>query len=114
MDISDSSTTSPALGVTQTSLPSSKTKITDDTKSSNPVQSNPNKIGDLQKARYNHVDNLKTSMGFILNEKLSDQMVTVIKNKKTGEHIRLVPSEKQLKIKNQMAVSTGMLLDQII
>jgi hypothetical protein len=40
-------------------------------------------------------------------------MVMVIKNRKTGELIRLVPSEKQLKIKNQMAVSTGLLFDQI-
>jgi uncharacterized FlaG/YvyC family protein len=53
-------------------------------------------------------------MGFVLNEKLSDQVVTVIKNRKTGELIRLVPSEEQLKIKNKMAVSIGLLLDQII
>ncbi len=112
--ISDLTTTSLAVGVTQTTLTSSKTRIADDIKNSNPVQTLPTEIGELPKERKSHLGKLQTSMGFVLNEKLSDQMVMVIKNRKTGELIRLVPSEKQLKIKNQMAVSTGLLFDQII
>ena len=60
------------------------------------------------------MDKPQTSVGFVLDKGLSDHMVAVIKDKKTGEVIRLVPPEEQLKIKKAMADSTGQLLDQII
>jgi len=114
MDISGLNTTAPPLGATQSTFTSSRTKIVDDIKSSNPTQAHTDEIGKHPKELNSHINKLQTSMGFVLNKGLSDQIVAVIKNRKTGEIMKFVPSEEQLKIQMKMANSTGMLLDQIV
>ena len=114
MDISGLNSISPTLGVTQPALTSSRIKTTEDIKNSYPAQTRTDETAKITKELNDEIDHLQTSLGFLLNEKLSDQMVSVIKDKKTGELIRLIPSEEQLKIKKIMTVSTGLLLDQIV
>ena len=53
-----------------------------------------------------------TDLGFYIREDLGNQVVVEIKNKKTDELIKQIPSEEMLKIMQKMEELTGLIFDQ--
>lgn len=111
MDITRVSTILPPAATGPASF-SGQNQIEDDKKRSNLAQTHPEEIGALSKELNNYMDHLQVSIGFVLHEDLDKQVVMEIKDRKTGELIRQIPSEELLKIREKMIESTGLILDQ--
>jgi flagellar protein FlaG len=60
------------------------------------------------------MDDLQTNLGFSIHEELDNQVIVEIRDRKTGELIRQIPSEELLSIREKMAELTGLLFDQRI
>jgi len=61
-----------------------------------------------------YMDDLTTDIGFFINKKLNNQVIIEIKNRKTDELIKQIPSEELVRISEKMAELTGLLLDKSI
>jgi flagellar protein FlaG len=60
------------------------------------------------------MDDLQTSLGFSIREELNHQVVVEIKDRKTNELIKQIPSEELLVIKEKMEEFTGLIFDQSV
>jgi flagellar protein FlaG len=96
-----------------------------DTKSSKSIQIQPTEdkqennfnvedIEELSKELNNYMDDFQTNLGFSIHEELDNQVIVEIRDRKTGELIRQIPSEELLSIREKMAELTGLLFDQRI
>jgi len=100
-------------------------------------QHDPNKISDLQKIENrnaenkekgknisskilekiaeelnDYMDDLQTDLGFTINNKDNNHQVIIeIKNRKTNEVIKQIPSKELLEIKKKMEELTGLIFD---
>lgn len=61
-----------------------------------------------------YMSDLQTNLRFSMYEKLDHQVVVEIKNKKTDELIKQIPSEELLELKVKMEELTGLLFDETI
>ncbi|MCD4741889.1 MAG: flagellar protein FlaG [Desulfobacteraceae bacterium] len=61
-----------------------------------------------------YMNDLQTNLRFSIYEKLDHQVVVEIKNRKTDELIKQIPSEEILELRVKMEELTGMLLDEKI
>ena len=61
-----------------------------------------------------YMNNLQTHLGFSIREDLDHQVVVEIKNRKTEELLKQIPSEELLKIREKMEELTGFLFDQSV
>lgn len=59
-----------------------------------------------------YMDELQTSLGFSVTQDPENQIIFQIKDRKTNEVIRQIPTEEIQKIKEKMNELTGLLLDQ--
>ncbi len=57
---------------------------------------------------------LQTNIGFSIREDLNHQVVVEIKDRKTDELIKQIPTEEMLKIKEKMEELTGLIFDQSV
>lgn len=57
------------------------------------------------------MNDLGTNLGFQIREDLDDQVVVEVKNSRTDELIRQIPSEELLKIMEKMADLSGLIFD---
>lgn len=60
------------------------------------------------------MDDLQTNLGFSIREDLNHQVVVEIKDRKTDELIKQIPTEEMLMIKEKMEELTGLIFDQSI
>ena len=61
-----------------------------------------------------YMDDLQTDLGFFINEDLNHQVIVEIKNRKTNELVKQIPSEEIVEIREKMAELTGLLLDKSV
>ncbi len=66
---------------------------------------------EIVEALNEHMDMLKTSLGFSINKK-ADQIVVTVKNRESDEIIRQIPAEELIKIQEKMEELTGLLLNK--
>lgn len=71
-------------------------------------------IKELAETLNEYMDGLQTDLGFFMHEKLNHQVIVEIKNRKTDELIKQIPSEELVMIKEKMAELTGLLFDTSI
>ncbi|EIM64667.1 flagellar protein FlaG [Desulfobacter postgatei] len=71
-------------------------------------------IKELAQTLNEYMDGLQTDLGFFMHEKLNHQVIVEIKNRKTDELIKQIPSEELVMIKEKMAELTGLLFDTSI
>ena len=74
----------------------------------------PKATGELTEELNEYMDDLQTTLGFSIHEKLNHQVVVEIKNRETDETIKQIPAEELLDIKEKMLEFRGMLLDHSI
>ncbi len=60
----------------------------------------------------NRMDDLQTSLGFSVKEDPDNKVIVQIRDRKTNEVIRQIPTEELQKISEKMTELTGLLLDQ--
>ncbi len=60
------------------------------------------------------MDDLETNLGFSIREDLDHTVIVEIKNQKTNELIKQIPSEELLTIKEKMLELTGLILDHSV
>ncbi len=58
-----------------------------------------------------YMGDLQTNLGFFIHEDLDHQVIVEIKNKKTNELVKQIPSEEIVMIREKMAELTGLLFD---
>lgn len=61
-----------------------------------------------------YMDDLQTNLGFSIREDLNHQVVVEIKNRKTDELVRQIPSEELLIIREKMMELSGFIFDQSV
>lgn len=61
-----------------------------------------------------YMDDLQTNIGFSIREDLNRQVVVEIKNRKTDEMVRQIPSEELLIIREKMVELSGFIFDQSV
>lgn len=61
-----------------------------------------------------YMDDLQTNLGFFINEELNNEVIVEIKNRKTDELVKQIPSEEMVAIREKMAELTGLLLDRSV
>ncbi|MCA1785098.1 MAG: flagellar protein FlaG, partial [Desulfobacteraceae bacterium] len=61
-----------------------------------------------------YMDDLQTHLGFSIREDLNRRVVVEIKNRKSDELIKQIPSEELLKIMESMKELTGIIFDQSV
>jgi flagellar protein FlaG len=61
-----------------------------------------------------YMDVLQTDLGFFINKDLNDTVIVEIKNRKTNELVKQIPSEEIVQIREKMAELTGLLLDKSV
>ena len=71
-------------------------------------------IKELAETLNEYMDDLQTDLGFFMHEKLNHQVIVEIKNRKTDELIKQIPSEELVTIKEKMAELTGLLFDKSV
>ncbi len=74
----------------------------------------PDQAMELAEEMNDLMDDLQTSLGFFVHEKLNHQIVVEIKNRETDELIKQIPTEEFLAIKEKMEEFRGLLLDQSV
>lgn len=58
-----------------------------------------------------YMDDLQTNLGFYVKEDKKYQIIVEIKNRKTDELVKQIPSEELLTIKEKMEELTGLIFD---
>ncbi len=58
-----------------------------------------------------YMDDLQTDLGFTINKDEDHQVIVEIKNRKTNEVIKQIPSKELLEIKKKMEELTGLIFD---
>ncbi|MEA1968368.1 MAG: flagellar protein FlaG [Thermodesulfobacteriota bacterium] len=58
-----------------------------------------------------YMDDLQTNLGFYVKEDKKHQIIVEIKNRKTDELVKQIPSEELLTIKEKMEELTGLIFD---
>ncbi len=58
-----------------------------------------------------YMDDLQTDLGFTINRDEDNQVIVEIKNRKTNEVIKQIPSKELLEIKKKMEELTGLIFD---
>jgi len=125
MDIENTNKTAPLPDAAQPSPGLMKNKAIDDITTEKSIQSQTEEgkqkaqltvgeIDDLSKELNSYMDDLHTSLGFSIHEKIDNQVIVEIKNRDTGELIRQIPPEELLTIREKMVELTGLLFDQRI
>ena len=71
-------------------------------------------IKELADTLNEYMDDLQTDLGFSMHEKLNHQVIVEIKNRKTNELVKQIPSEELMSIKEKMAELTGLLFDKSV
>lgn len=71
-------------------------------------------IKELADSLNEYMDDLQTDLGFSIHEKLNHQVIVEIKNRKTNELVKQIPSEELVTIKEKMAELTGLLFDKSV
>ncbi len=74
----------------------------------------PDQAMELTEEMNDLMDDLQTSLGFFVHEKLNHQIVVEIKNRETDELIKQIPTEEFLAIKEKMEEFRGLILDQSV
>ncbi len=74
----------------------------------------PDQARELAEDMNDLMDDLQTSLGFSVHEKLDHQIVVEIKNRETNELIKQIPTEEFLAIKEKMEEFRGLILDQSV
>ncbi len=94
-------------------------KISDSEKTNNKntdKKNNENSISDkmlknITEDLNDYMDDLQTDLGFVVNKDEDNQVIVEIKNRKTNEVIKQIPSKELLEIKKKMEELTGLLFD---
>jgi flagellar protein FlaG len=86
----------------------------DDTQKSNDRELSPGEAKEMVEDLNEHMDTLQTHLGFSIREDLDRQVVVEIKNRKTDELIKQIPSEELLKIMENMKELTGIIFNQSV
>lgn len=68
----------------------------------------------IAEALNEYMDDLQTNLGFSIRDDLENTVVVEIKNRKTNELIRQIPSEELLTIMENMKELTGIIFDQSV
>ncbi len=71
-------------------------------------------IKELADSLNEYMDGFQTDLGFSINEKLNHQVIVEIKNRKTDELVKQIPSEELVAIREKMAELTGLLFDKSV
>ena len=58
-----------------------------------------------------YMDDLQTDLGFSINKDTDHQVIVEIKNRKTDEVVKQIPSKELLEIKKKMEELTGLIFD---
>ena len=74
----------------------------------------PDDVKEMAEALNEYMDDLQTNLGFSIREDLDHQVVVEIKNRKTDELIKQIPSEELLKIMENMKELNGIIFDQSV
>ena len=61
-----------------------------------------------------YMDDFQTQLGFFINEDLDNEVIVEIKNRKTDELVKQIPSEEIVAIREKMAELTGLLFDKSV
>ncbi len=61
-----------------------------------------------------YMDDLQTHLGFSVREDLGSQVIVEIRNRKTNELIKQIPSEELVKIMENMKELSGIIFDQSV
>jgi flagellar protein FlaG len=61
-----------------------------------------------------YMDDLQTNLGFSIREDLGSQVIVEIKNRKTDEMVKQIPSEELLRIMENMKELSGIIFDQSV
>jgi len=69
---------------------------------------------ELVKELNEYMDDLQTNIGFSFREESNHQVVVEIKNRKTQELVRQIPSEELLIIRDKMVELSGFIFDQSV
>ncbi|OGR27030.1 MAG: hypothetical protein A2277_15400 [Desulfobacterales bacterium RIFOXYA12_FULL_46_15] len=78
-------------------------------KKENKASSDMEDMKDMVEFINDQINNLQTNIGFSINEKYDNQIIVEIKDKKTDEVIKQIPSEEFLKIKEKMEDLIGII-----
>lgn len=78
-------------------------------KKKNETSSDMEEMKDMVEFINDQINNLQTNIGFSINEKYDNQIVVEVKDKKTDEVIKQIPSEEFLKIKEKMEDLIGII-----
>ena len=74
----------------------------------------PDAIQEVADALNEIMDDLGTNLGFNIRKDMNNQVVVEVKNRKTDDLIRQIPSEELLNIKEKMEELSGMLFDRLV
>jgi len=74
----------------------------------------PKEAKEITEALNEYMDDLQTHIGFSIREDLGQKVVVEIKNRKTNELIKQIPSEELLKIMESMKELRGIIFDQSV
>lgn len=58
-----------------------------------------------------YMDDLQTNLGFTIRKDLNNQVIVEIKNRKTDELVKQIPTEEMVAIKEKMEELTGLIFD---
>lgn len=74
-------------------------------------ESNSEKTQEMADALNDIMNDLGTNLGFSIREDMDNRVVVEVKNSKTNELIRQIPSEELLKIMEKMEALSGIIFD---
>lgn len=69
---------------------------------------------EIVEALNDYMDDLQTNLRFAIRDDLEHQVVVEIKNRKTDELVKQIPSEELLKIMENMKELNGIIFDQSV
>ena len=69
---------------------------------------------EVVEALNDYMEDLQTNLRFAIRDDLNHQVVVEIKNRKTDELVKQIPSEELLKIMENMKELTGIIFDQSV
>lgn len=98
--------------------PATKTKPVEPAQQKTPIgdqkQEGPTQLEEVKEIAESlneYMGDLQTNLGFFIHEDLDHQVIVEIKNKKTHELVKQIPSEEIVAIREKMAELTGLLFD---
>jgi len=110
----DAKDSSSGLEKIQTLRPVDSTDKTDPANKKDKTDLNALDTKELVEELNEYMDDLQTNLGFSIREELDHQVVVEIKNRKTDELVKQIPSEELLKIRESMENLTGSIFDQSV